>query len=373
VDAPGPEGNPPPAEAGGGKGGEAPDFEATVPPGAGERDPLRWAVELRDRGEPFALATVVARSRPQAARPGARAVVRLDGRVEGWLGGGCVTTVVKKEALAALQEGRPRLVVIGDGEPGAGSPAPGGAADPDRRVYPMTCRGEGRVEVHVEPFLPAPVLAILGGGPVAVALARIGGIVGFRIVGHRGFGGEGLEPHAHVLLDENEGLDGGFRGELHLVVATMGDGDEDALVRCGEAGADSVHLVASPGKGGRLLEAMAQQGLPRAFLETVRYPAGLDLGGSTPAEIALSVAAELVRLRSADDEGRDARAGSAPGPASPDPSRRFATDPVCGMAVEVEGARHVSRSGGRTYYFCGPGCRRRFQDDPDAYTSGQEG
>ncbi len=42
-------------------------------------------------------------------------------------------------------------------------------------------------------------------------------------------------------------------------------------------------------------------------------------------------------------------------------------DPVCGMEVETEGARHTSEYKGKTYYFCGRGCKLEFDEDPEKY------
>ncbi|MBX3500590.1 MAG: heavy metal translocating P-type ATPase [Alphaproteobacteria bacterium] len=44
-----------------------------------------------------------------------------------------------------------------------------------------------------------------------------------------------------------------------------------------------------------------------------------------------------------------------------------ATDPVCGMKVKIEGARHVHEHHGQTYYFCNPKCLTRFQAEPQRY------
>jgi YHS domain-containing protein len=44
-----------------------------------------------------------------------------------------------------------------------------------------------------------------------------------------------------------------------------------------------------------------------------------------------------------------------------------AIDPVCGMEVNIEGARHTAQHAGQTYYFCCPGCQRSFEKDPQKY------
>ena len=54
-------------------------------------------------------------------------------------------------------------------------------------------------------------------------------------------------------------------------------------------------------------------------------------------------------------------------PAAPDESATAARDPVCGMSVEPATAKHQTRHGGATYYFCCVGCRTKFEADPQRY------
>ena len=42
----------------------------------------------------------------------------------------------------------------------------------------------------------------------------------------------------------------------------------------------------------------------------------------------------------------------------------MAKDPVCGMEVDVQSARHTAEHEGKTYYFCAPGCKKAFDADP---------
>src|SRR5580704_19597209 len=138
-------------------------------------DLLTVAADLRRRGEPFALATVVRCERPTSAKPGAKALIRPDGSVTGWVGGACAEPVVAREALAALRDGRPRLVVlVGDG-----------GRDPTRTEgivhFPMTCHSGGTLEIYVEPFLPKALLVLVGHGPVIDTLATLGETAGHAV------------------------------------------------------------------------------------------------------------------------------------------------------------------------------------------------
>jgi xanthine dehydrogenase accessory factor len=274
------------------------------------QDVLIMAGELAAAGERFALATVVDVERPTSARRGDRALVTPDGTVHGWIGGACAEPAVVREALSALAEGEARLVRIGPGESG--------------------CASEGTVEVLVEPQLPAPRLAVVGDGPAAHVLADLAGRIGWRVVR------EGAETADAV------------------VVATMGHGDEEALEAALRGGAGYVGLVASAKRAATVIDALRAGGLGEDALARIRAPAGLDLGPSRQEEIAVAILAELVAWRH-----------TRPTPAAP-PAE--AVDPVCGMTVAVGSGEHVVHEGG-TYWFCGAGCRRRFEEDPTRYLS----
>src|SRR6266567_4373119 len=160
-------------------------------------DLLFLAVELRQRGEPFALATVVRCERPTSAKPGAKALIRRDGSLAGWEGG----------AAPGRTEGI----------------AP----------YSMTCHSGGTLEIYVEPFLPTPSLVLVGHGPVIETLAVLGRATDFAVtvVGTDAMG----EELARLPLGP----------QTAVVVATHGNADEEALERVLGAGAGYVSLIAS--------------------------------------------------------------------------------------------------------------------------------
>src|SRR3989442_14405710 len=103
-------------------------------------DLLALAADLGRRGEPFALATVVRCERPTSAKPGAKALIRQDGTVSGWVGGARAEPGVVREALPALRDGRPRFIGrIGEG--GGDARRAGGILE-----YAMTCHSGGTLE-----------------------------------------------------------------------------------------------------------------------------------------------------------------------------------------------------------------------------------
>ncbi len=137
-----------------------------------------------------------------------------------------------------------------------------------------------------------------------------------------------------------------------------------------------VGLVASPTRAVAIREYLAGEGIAPERIAAVRAPAGLDLGAVAPTEVALSILAELVQVR----RGRAAFV-AAPGPAtltgdqaivmaeasSQGEGEIVLLDPVCGMTVEREQARHIAEHAGVVYAFCSVGCRARFVKDPGAY------
>src|SRR6267142_1806020 len=136
---------------------------------------LGLAAELQRRGEAFVLATVVRAEAPTSAKPGAKALVRADGTLEGWVGGACAEPIVVREALRALHDGRARLIGI-YGEAGRGPDRAEGIVD-----YAMTCHSGGTLEIYVEPYLPSPRLVLVGHGPVVDTLAALGPACGYTV------------------------------------------------------------------------------------------------------------------------------------------------------------------------------------------------
>ena len=307
-----------------------------------DRDLLRLASRLLDEQTPYAVATVVRRERPSSAASGNTAVITADGTVHGWIGGSCTLPEVTRHAIASLAERQPRLLAFG------GSLEPRGDVIP----IPMSCGSEGKVEVHINPVYPAPRLVVAGASPIADAVARLGEAMGYRVGTFDG-------DLAAELAERSPGA------ALYAVVATMGQGDEDAVEQLLAARADYLGMVVSPKRMGQVREYLAARGVCGSRIEKVRGPAGLDIGAVGPEEVAISILAEIVALARA--EPSDAEVARAEDAATPAGAPATTTDPVCGMTVPADGSRPSSTYQGKTVHFCCPGCRARFEADPAAY------
>jgi xanthine dehydrogenase accessory factor len=324
-------------------------------------DLLHLASDLARRGEAFVLATVVQRERPSSARVGDAALVTQGGAFHGWLGGSCTQPVVVREALRALADGQPRLIAL--------SPDPGAERRPGVEAFPMTCHSGGSVDIYIEPQLPAPRLVVFGLSPVAQALTRVARAMGYSVDAVDPAADRAAFPEAdrvftsldEPLLRQRAPATG---ATLAAAIATMGEGDEAAVGAALDLDPAYLGLVASRRRFAAIRETLVAGGTPAAVLERVKCPAGLDIGAHSPAEIAVSIMAELVQRVHA--RPAPARARELPVAAGE------ARDPVCGMMVTVAGARHTASHAGRTFYFCGAGCREQFLGSPESYAAAVE-
>ena len=294
-------------------------------------DVLRAAASLRDRGEPFALATVTWRQGPSSGKGGSKAIIKPDGSVAGWIGGACARPTVIREALAALGDGKSRLLSLGMDE-----------QRPDVIAVPMACASEGAMEVYVEPVLPAPDLHIVGSSPMTETLASLAETIGWRV-------NRLDEPPFGELTEASM-----------VVVATQGDFDEPATEAALATPARYIGLVASAKRAAGVVEWLRSRGASDEALSRLRSPAGLDLGPVEHDEIAVAILAELVALRATGGFTETVEIHQP----------QTATDPVCDMTVDIATARFVTEHAGTTYYFCAAGCQRAFEANPASFLKG---
>jgi xanthine dehydrogenase accessory factor len=350
------------------------------------RELLDLAAALADKGEAFALATVIARSPPISAQVGDAALVTADGGFHGWVGGSCTRPTVIAEARKALADGRPRLVAL--------DPDPASRQRPGLTVFPMTCHSGGSVEIHIQPVLPPRRLLVYGVSPTARALVRLGKAMGYAVVVIDRSAEAADFPDADaVLTDAAAVAPAGAAPPSYAVVATQGQWDEEATAAAITLNPPPAYIgvMASGKRFGEMRALLAESAESAkdagraAAIARIKNPAGLNLGATAPEEIAVSILAEIVAYRHA---GATDQAGAGAGsptptptptemPASAGPGRRSllaraveapgpgqARDPVCGMMVTVAGAAHRAEHDGRAYFFCCGGCRARFLAAP---------
>ncbi|MBZ5531530.1 MAG: XdhC family protein [Acidobacteriia bacterium] len=329
-------------------------------------DFLKKSAELAVQGESFAVATVVRCEAPTSGKPGDKAIIHADGKLWGWIGGGCAQPVVVKEALKSLSDGRPRLVRISPSSDGSEE----GVVD-----YTMTCHSGGVLDIYIEPVLPKPHVVILGRSPIAQTLARLSRTIGYAV----SVVAEELsaESFADAELIANKDFDlSGIRvtPQTYVVVSTQGEDDEGALEQAVRSNFAYVAFVASRTKSQKLFDYLRGKGIAEDRLKRVRVPAGLNIGASTPEEIAVSILAELIQQRAQKtkaDANLNAKGSAGPTGMQLPVLNSQARDPICGMSVDTSKAKYKREYQGKWFYFCCGGCEQKFAANPQEFANQQ--
>jgi xanthine dehydrogenase accessory factor len=208
------------------------------------------------RGEEVVLATVVKVDGEPPSQAGAKLLMSRSASIAGTLGCSEFDTAAVADSPSITQLGRPQM-----------------------RTYRHDL---GSIDVYLEPYSAAPTLLVFAATPIARALVRSAGEVGFR----------------PVLVERARDVPAPAAGEL-FVVHTNHDAEDlvDALEAVLPRDPRFIGLVGSRRHTGHHLEALRAKGVPEEVIARIQSPVGLDIGARTPEEIALSILAGLVAVR----------------------------------------------------------------------------
>jgi xanthine dehydrogenase accessory factor len=318
----------------------------------------RW----REEGRDVVLATVVRTWGSGPRGPGAKMALTGDARITGSVSGGCVESTVVEEGRKVLATGTPKLLRFGVTDETAwdvGLSCGGtieilvekltdatyaalrGALGDERAIAKATViRGEsmgqtlvvhdgekpvgaiaeaasralesgrsdavsvGELEVFVDVELPPPVLVMVGGVHVSVALTTMADALGYRTIAvdPRGvFGSEERFPHVGQLIrewpDKALKLLGLNRSTAVTTLTHDPKLDDPALEVALPSTAFYVGALGSKRTHEKRRKRLLERGVSEAELERLHAPIGLRIGSRSPEEIALSVMAEIVAAR----------------------------------------------------------------------------
>ncbi len=255
---------------------------------------LRWFAEALgkhlDTGRKFVLALVVRHSGSAPRNAGARMLVFQDGSIEGTVGGGRLELAVIQAAKELFDRGGTALLEFDLG-----------------RDLGMACGGGAAV--YLELVEPNERVVVLGAGHIARSLCRVLAVLGLEVWvadGRPGFAVPEHFPEAGRLIERLEpddvvrdlALD--VRGDHTLVVVATHSHDLDFRLAeriLAETQVPYVGMVASRKKAAGFRKRVEAHGLPADRLAALHSPVGLPLGGKSPGEIALSIAAEIQAFR----------------------------------------------------------------------------
>jgi xanthine dehydrogenase accessory factor len=247
---------------------------------------------LRREHKIAALATVVGGEKGSPGKTGFRMLVYPDGKISGTVGGGLLEAKVREEALRCISEKKPRLLELALDDESADS-------------IGVLCGG--KVKVFIEPIHSPSTMYVFGGGHIAVPLVQFAKALEFAVVvidDRQDFASKERFPQAdEVKVGEfaNMTKSMNFSEGDCVVIITRGHAhDETVLKECLSKPRlpEYIGMIGSRDKIARTFSNLRNQGISQELLAKVKAPIGLNIGARTPAEIALSIIAEIVAYRS---------------------------------------------------------------------------
>jgi xanthine dehydrogenase accessory factor len=236
--------------------------------------PLEILAKAIGNKRPIVLATVVEVNGASPAKVGTLIVRLDDGTTAGTVGGGKLEAAIFEDARLALTDGLARLTHYLLTEEG-----------PD--AIGTLCGGE--VRVFIQPFLPSPQLIIVGGGHIGHPLKVMGEAAGFDVTVVDAEPGRADVPGLHSV---NLTAD-----SFVVLITTDHISDEAALRQVIESPVRYIGMIGSRHKCETILGHLRTDGMSEEALARIYAPIGLDLGGPTPEEIAVSILAEIIAVR----------------------------------------------------------------------------
>lgn len=243
---------------------------------------------ITSKGEQAVLATVISSHGSAPRKAGAKMLIKRDGTFIGTVGGGGVEQQVRQKATQVMNSGEPQIMhfdLSGRGEEAT-----------------MICGGQ--MDIFLEPIAPPETLYLFGAGHISQSTAAIGKTLGFRVVvidPRPEYNNVERFPNADSLVVEE--YDSAFpkldvAENSYIVIYTTGHVlDEQCLQFAAGTKAEYIGMIGSKKKIKEVKERLLQKGVSRQQLDRVCAPIGLEIGAETPQEIAISILAEIIKVK----------------------------------------------------------------------------
>ncbi len=251
-------------------------------------DLFKTIVTLKKTGNFAALAIIVRTDGSTPRRIGAKMLILKDGKTIGTMGGGDLEKKVIEGALEAIGQGQPRITSF--------------TLDIEKGKLDMMCGG--KLDVYIEPILPEAKLVIFGAGHITRSLAPLIKKAGFEVT---------VVEDSPDLLQKDKfpetedlvltGMEQFARNlpsdpRTYIVLLSRGfSRDKAILTQLIQKDFKYIGMIGSKSKIMAMKEDLRKQGIPIEAFTKLQAPIGLDIGGETPEEIAISIAAEIISAK----------------------------------------------------------------------------
>jgi len=253
------------------------------------KDIFEEIVRIRSEGGSAALATVIRTEGSTPRKEGSKMLIRGDGTILGSIGGGTLEAQVCREAMGVIEKAKPKVLHFD---------LTGEEAAEDG----MVCGGN--TDVLVEPILAQPTLYVFGAGHISLSISKIAKMVGFKVVvidNRTEFANTDRFPEADEILAEDFSR---VFSKLkvnrlsYIVIVTRGHQfDEKVLEWAGKTEAGYIGMIGSREKKEAVFSHLQSKGISEHLLGGVYAPIGIDISAETPEEIAVSIMAEIIKVR----------------------------------------------------------------------------
>lgn len=301
-----------------------------------EDDLLATLTAWQERYDRIAIATLVDIVGSSPRPLGSEMAIAPDGRVAGYVSGGCVEGAVAAEAREVIDSGHPRLLDYGAGSPVLDVQLTCGgrigilvrrienlkrhvqarlSATAARRDYWLDLCLETGSERSADPdaplaadtfrqhYPPPARLVLVGGDPVTLAVGQAAAQLGMQIGLLRPYGPSAPPPGLDVVFYDTRALATALadlcldaHSALYSLTHDMDD-DEAVLLHGLASPAFRLGVLGSRRKADERRERLLARGVDDAGLARIDMPAGVHIGAANPREIALSIVASVVAAR----------------------------------------------------------------------------
>ena len=248
-------------------------------------------INLISKGEHAILATIISKCGSAPRSAGAKMLIKRDGTSLGTIGGGGVEHQIRKKAIEIMNSGESEVVHLDlFGIEDSAGPICG-----------------GQMDILLEPIMPPETLYLFGAGHISESVAAIGKRLAFRVVvidPRAEFNNTERFPTADFLIVEEYAnafsqLD--INQRSYIVIFTHGHNfDEQCLQFAVGTGGKYIGMIGSQKKVKEIRGHLLRKGISEQQLDRVHAPIGLAIGAETPEEIAISILAEIIKVKKAD-------------------------------------------------------------------------
>jgi xanthine dehydrogenase accessory factor len=240
--------------------------------------------EILNQGEQASLATIVSKQGSTPAPVGAKMIVKSNNDIVGTVGGGRVESEIRQIAIKTIGDGLPKLVSIN-------------LSDSD-----SICGGS--ISVFIEPIISSEKIFIFGAGHIAQPLSKMAVLTGFNVTiidDRQEYANPDRFSEADKIItsdyeDASNQLEIDYNS--FIVIITRGHSFDQQVLEwaCGTK-AKYIGMIGSKTKIQQVFDNLRQKGVDDKKIAEVHAPIGLEIGSETPSEIAVSILAEIIKVR----------------------------------------------------------------------------